>query len=75
MATPDGKEYLTEGFVEGQILTLRRGKDGFGYDPLFYLPEFARTMAELSMTEKNSLSHRAQAFRKVIPIIRNLKDK
>ena len=73
MATPFGKEYLTEGAVEGQILRQRRGQDGFGYDPIFYLPEYARTMAELTMTEKNKLSHRAQAFRKVIPILQALK--
>ena len=73
MATPFGKEYLTEGVVEGQILRQRRGQDGFGYDPIFYLPEYARTMAELTMTEKNKLSHRAQAFRKVIPILQALK--
>jgi len=75
MATPFGEEYLTEGAVEGRILTQRRGLDGFGYDPVFYLPEFARTMAELTLAEKNKLSHRAQAFRQVIPILRNLKDK
>jgi len=75
MATPFGEEYLTEGAVEGRILTQRRGADGFGYDPVFYLPEFARTMAELTMTEKNTLSHRAQAFRKVIPILRKLKNR
>jgi len=75
MATPFGEEYLTEGVVEGRILTQRRGTDGFGYDPVFYLPEFAQTMAELTLTEKNTLSHRAQAFRQVIPILRNLKDR
>ena len=75
MATPFGEEYLTEGTVEGRILTQRRGTDGFGYDPVFYLPEFARTMAELTMTEKNTLSHRAQAFRQVIPILRKLTNK
>lgn len=75
MATPFGEEYLTEGAVEGRILTQRRGSDGFGYDPVFYLPELDRTMAELTLTEKNTLSHRAQAFRKVIPILRNLRDK
>jgi len=74
MATPFGKEYLTEGAVEGQILRQRRGQDGFGYDPIFYLPEYARTMAELTLTEKNELSHRAQAFRKVIPILQALKE-
>lgn len=70
MATPFGEEYLTEGAVEGQILTQRRGLNGFGYDPVFYLQEFARTMAELTLSEKNTLSHRAQAYRKVIPILR-----
>lgn len=74
MTTPLGADYLTEGAVEGRILTKRRGSDGFGYDPVFYLPEFARTMAELTLTEKNTISHRAQAFRKVIPILRNLRE-
>lgn len=73
MITPSGEEYLTEGAVEGQILTQRRGLDGFGYDPVFYLPEYTRTMAELTLAEKNKLSHRAQAFRQVIPILRSLK--
>ncbi|MDR3586441.1 MAG: XTP/dITP diphosphatase [Desulfosporosinus sp.] len=72
MATPFGKEYLTEGAIEGRIIRERRGQAGFGYDPIFYLPEYARTMAELTMAEKNKLSHRAQAFRKVIPILRDL---
>jgi len=70
--TPDGKEYFTEGTIEGKILTQRRGKGGFGYDPLFFVPEFARTMAELNVTQKNLLSHRAQAFHKMIPILRDL---
>lgn len=74
LVTPEGEEFLTEGTVEGQILRQRRGQDGFGYDPLFYVPEYARTMAELTLTEKNSLSHRAQAFRKVIPILQALKE-
>ncbi|HWQ41494.1 MAG TPA: XTP/dITP diphosphatase [Desulfosporosinus sp.] len=72
IATPDGEEYLTEGSVEGRILTQGRGKGGFGYDPLFFVSEFARTMAELNLAQKNKLSHRAQAFRKVIPILRDL---
>lgn len=72
MVTPFGEEYLTEGAVEGRILTGRCGSDGFGYDPVFYLPMFARSMAELTLTEKNTLSHRAQAFRKMIPILQEL---
>jgi XTP/dITP diphosphohydrolase len=73
VATPGGKEYHTEGTVEGQILRQRRGQAGFGYDPIFYLPEYARTMAELTLTEKNKLSHRARAFRKALPILQALK--
>ena len=69
LVTPQGEEFLTEGAVEGRILKQRRGQDGFGYDPLFYVPDYARTMAELTLAEKNSLSHRAQAFCKVIPIL------
>lgn len=72
IATPKGEEYLTEGTVEGRILRERRGKEGFGYDPLFYLPDFCRTMAELNVNQKNKLSHRAQAFQKAIPILREL---
>jgi len=75
VATPKGEEFLTEGTVEGQILTQRRGTDGFGYDPLFFVPEYARTMAELTLAEKNKLSHRAQAVRKAIPILQALKIK
>lgn len=75
MATPNGEEYLTEGTVEGRILRQRRGTDGFGYDPLFFVPELGRTMAELTLAEKNNLSHRAQAFHKVIPILHSLKSK
>lgn len=75
IATPDGKEYLTEGTVEGRISRVRRGKDGFGYDPLFFMPDFGRTMAELTLTQKNKLSHRAQAFQKAIPILKELAHK
>ena len=73
ISTPDGEEYLTEGTIEGRILRERRGQDGFGYDPIFIVPKFARTMAEMTLAEKNELSHRAQAFRKVIPILQALK--
>lgn len=72
LVTPDGREYLTEGTVEGIILEERRGTGGFGYDPVFYLPALAKTMAELSLEEKNRLSHRAQAFRKALPILKDI---
>ena len=69
VAVPGGQEFLTEGSVEGRILSARKGSGGFGYDPVFYLPDLDKTMAELSMEEKNQLSHRAMAFRKALPII------
>ena len=73
IATPEGEEFLTEGTVEGRIQKERRGTEGFGYDPLFYLPDFKRTMAELNVSQKNKLSHRAQAFQKAIPILREIR--
>ncbi len=58
----DGKEHLFEGIVEGEIITERRGKMGFGYDPVF-LPEGRKlTFAEMDLDEKNKISHRARAF-------------
>ncbi|MCD6441665.1 MAG: RdgB/HAM1 family non-canonical purine NTP pyrophosphatase [Candidatus Marinimicrobia bacterium] len=51
-----------EGTVEGLILTERRGVGGFGYDPIFYIPEKGKTFAELTTGEKNAISHRGKAF-------------
>jgi XTP/dITP diphosphohydrolase len=62
--TPEGDEQLFSGMITGRILTEARGDGGFGYDPLFLVDGFDRSMAELTLSEKNSLSHRAQAFRK-----------
>ena len=56
-----------EGSVEGEILTAPHGTGGFGYDPLFWLPELRRTMAEISLEEKHTLSHRGRAFRALLP--------
>jgi XTP/dITP diphosphohydrolase len=56
-----------DGTVEGEILTAPRGSGGFGYDPLFYLPELGRTMAEISLEQKHTLSHRGRAFRAMLP--------
>ena len=61
IAIPNGETHLTEGICEGEIIPEERGKGGFGYDPIFLLPELGKTMAELSMDEKNRLSHRARA--------------
>ena len=56
-------EIVRDGACEGEVLEVPRGEDGFGYDPLFFVPTVGRTMAELPLDEKNRLSHRAAAFR------------
>jgi XTP/dITP diphosphohydrolase len=61
IAAPDGRHWAVEGTVEGRISEGPRGGGGFGYDPVFYLPELGRTMAELSPEEKDALSHRGRA--------------
>ena len=61
ISVPNGEIYLSEGFCEGEIIPEERGAGGFGYDPIFLLSELRKTMAELSMEEKNRLSHRARA--------------
>jgi XTP/dITP diphosphohydrolase len=58
-----GVDLVRTGEVAGEILTAPRGSGGFGYDPLFLVPALGKTMAELPLTEKNQLSHRASAFR------------
>ncbi len=60
--TPLGVEQLFTGRVTGRIISEGRGEGGFGYDPLFLVDGFDRTMAELTLAEKNSVSHRARAF-------------
>ena len=61
IAIPNGDVQLAEGICPGEIIPEERGTGGFGYDPIFLLPELGKTMAELSMEEKNRLSHRARA--------------
>jgi XTP/dITP diphosphohydrolase len=72
IAAPKGEIHLAEGFCEGEIIPEERGTGGFGYDPVFLLPELRKTMAELSMEEKNRLSHRARAVMKAKPILKKL---
>ena len=69
IARPTGETYLTEGICEGEIIPEERGTGGFGYDPIFLLSELGKTMAELSMDEKNCLSHRARAVIKAKSIL------
>ena len=71
IASPDGREAIAEGSCRGRIGLREKGKKGFGYDPLFILPQYGRTMAELSLEEKNRVSHRGKALRKIRRIIQS----
>jgi len=72
IASPDGEVELCSGECPGIIAFEPRGSHGFGYDPVFYLPELKKTMAELSLEQKNELSHRGQAARKASAVLRRL---
>ena len=72
VAWPSGRVELVEGVRQGVIAAEPRGKNGFGYDPVFYLPERGKTMAELTPAEKNRLSHRAEAARKAARLLHSL---
>lgn len=67
-----GKQRIVEGTCEGRILEKPRGRGGFGYDPLFYVPTLGRTLAELNVAEKNSVSHRGAAIRNLRPVLAEL---
>ncbi|HXQ38817.1 MAG TPA: RdgB/HAM1 family non-canonical purine NTP pyrophosphatase [Anaerolineales bacterium] len=69
IAIPNGEIHLAEGICEGEIIPEERGTGGFGYDPIFLLQTLGKTMAELSMDEKNRLSHRARAVMKAKPVL------
>lgn len=66
MVAPDKTSVSARGELEGEILRQERGKGGFGYDPLFYIPAEGCTMAELTAQRKNEISHRAVALRKFV---------
>lgn len=69
VASPDGSVKFAEGICPGEIIPQERGTGGFGYDPIFFIPEINATMAELDMETKNRLSHRGQAVRNAMPIL------
>jgi XTP/dITP diphosphohydrolase len=70
VAARDGQPlHSAEGAVEGLILDSPRGTGGFGYDPLFFLPQLDRTMAEIDLETKLSLSHRGRAFAALLPLL------
>ena len=72
VTTPDGTFHQAEGVCEGYIALSPAGKGGFGYDPVFYLPAYGCTMAELSFAEKNRISHRARAVGAALPTLLDL---
>ena len=69
----DGNQELwTEGHIDGKIIDIPRGNAGFGYDPVFYIPQLEKTFAELSTEEKNTISHRGLALPKLRKILVNV---
>lgn len=72
IAYPDGRVEVTEGVLEGRITEAQQGNGGFGYDPVFFVPEMGRTLAELSPVEKNRISHRARAFQSAKKLLRSM---
>lgn len=72
IAVPGGKTETAEGTCEGIITTVPRGEGGFGYDPLFLVPEYDKTFAELDPAEKNRISHRGRALHNAMQILKQL---
>jgi len=72
VASPNGEVRTFEGVCEGAILHAPRGSHGFGYDPIFLIPQFDKSMAQLPTAVKNRISHRARAFAEAKPYLRQL---
>ena len=70
LARPDGSIVRAEGYLYGEIGHERIGTNGFGYDPLFYLPRYGKTTAQLEPAEKNRISHRAEALHKLVELLK-----
>ena len=69
---PDGRKIQAKGECHGEILLSPKGTNGFGYDPLFYVPEYKKTFAELTAEEKNAISHREVALRAFEERLKNI---
>ena len=69
IAQPDGETAFVEGACRGTIIHEVRGDYGFGYDPLFLVPEYNRTFSEITPEEKNKISHRARALKKLLELL------
>lgn len=69
---PDGNSEVFEGECHGEITKIKIGTNGFGYDPVFYLTQYKKTMAEISPEIKNSISHRSESAKKLMNYLNNL---
>ena len=69
---PDGRDLVVRGVIEGKIGYEEKGENGFGYDPIFMLPDMSRSTAELSPEEKNEISHRGKALRQIAEKLREV---
>jgi XTP/dITP diphosphohydrolase len=72
IATPDGRIFQRTGWCRGQVAEAPAGTGGFGYDPIFFVPERGQTMAELEPDVKDAISHRGRAVQKAMPLLRSL---
>jgi XTP/dITP diphosphohydrolase len=72
LVSPEKVLFETEGKLEGVIANEQAGENGFGYDPIFFVPELNKTVAQLTNEEKNAISHRGNAIRKLKPLLNNL---
>ena len=71
LVTPEGDVFGAEDYMYGEITDNPAGENGFGYDPIFYLPELGKTAAQISPEEKNKISHRGKALRKLLSILKS----
>lgn len=69
LVMPDGSEYSFEGTCDGYITNILKGENGFGFDPVFYYPPLDKTFAELTDSEKNAISHRSVAIKKLVDFL------
>lgn len=69
---PKNVEQFAEGICEGEIIEKKRGSQGFGYDPVFFVPEYQKTFAEMPLILKNKISHRGRALQKAVTILRQI---
>ena len=75
LSLPHKTEYTVRGECEGIISFKMLGEEGFGYDPIFYLPDFGKTMAQLTLSEKNRISHRGRALEQIEIRLKNILDR